>query len=58
MRVLVKESVGDFVYAMRERVLDDPNWTGVSWDHPRVADWSKASSIIADYVAEHPEEEV
>lgn len=54
LRVLVKESVGDFVYTMRERVLDDPDFTGNSWDHPRVADWGKASTIITDYVAEHP----
>lgn len=57
LRVLVKENVGDFVYAMRERVLDDPDWRGVSWDHPRVKAWSDASSIIVDYVAEHPEQD-
>lgn len=57
LRVLVNENVGEFVYAMRERALDDPDWTGNSWDHPRVAAWGKASEIIADYVAEHPEDE-
>lgn len=57
LRVLVKESVGDFVYTMRERVLGDPDFRGNSWDHPRVKAWSDASRIIEDYVKEHPESE-
>lgn len=56
LRVLVKEGVGDFVYTMRERVVNDPEWTGVSWDHPRVKAWSDASQIVAEYVKQHPEE--
>ncbi len=56
LRVFVAENIGDFVYTMRERVLDDPNFTGVSWEHPRVKAWSDASQIVTQYVSEHPEE--
>lgn len=57
LRVLVSESLGDFTYSIRERVLGDPNWTGDNtWDHPRVIAWSDASQTIARYVNEHPEQ--
>ena len=54
LRVLVAESVGDFTYTIRDRVLGDPDWTGDStWDHPRVKAWSDASQTIERYVKEH-----
>lgn len=56
LRVFVAEEIGDFVYTMRERVLDDPSFTGNSWDHPRVKAWSDASRVVAQYVAERPEQ--
>ena len=28
---------GPFIYRIRDRVREeDPDWTGVAWDHPRV----------------------
>ena len=50
LRVLMREHLSDFIYNIRERVGADASYTGNSWDHPRVKDWSDACMIIQDYL--------
>jgi len=42
IKILVEdESIGDFIYNIRERALDS-EFEGNSWDHPRVIRYSNA----------------
>lgn len=55
-RVLVDESLSDWVYAVRDRApQDDPTYTGNSWDHPRVTAFSDACMTIERFVKANPE---
>lgn len=45
LRTLDEESIGDFVYTIRER-------EGLGWDGPRVVAWSHAAQTIKKVVAE------
>jgi hypothetical protein len=55
-RVLVAESLGDWVYSVRDRALqDDPTYFGISWQHPRVKAFSDAAEVIERFVKANPE---
>ena len=56
LRVLMRESLGDFIYTIRERVLEDGTFKGSTWDHPRVRAWGEACKAIGRHVASLPEE--
>lgn len=45
LRTLDEESIGDFVYTIRDR-------EGLGWDGPRVVAWDHAAQIIKKVVAE------
>lgn len=51
--VVIDESLGDFVYAVREKTLSDVSYAGSSWDHPRVKAFSDAVQILTEYVHDH-----
>lgn len=44
LRTLLDESIGDFVYQIRDRELK-------GWDGPRVAAWSEACRMVEKYAA-------
>lgn len=53
LKVLVDvESVGDWVYEVRERALADDSFTGNTWDHPRVKAFSDAVTTITTALRE------
>lgn len=50
---LDEESVGDFVYTIRERVdMSELPKGASSWDHPRVVAWGDAAAVLAKYAKE------
>ena len=52
IKILVEEEhIGDFVYNVRERALDDSNYKGNSWDHPRVKRFSDAVTALEIWLA-------
>lgn len=40
--LLIDESIGDFIYTIRDRVASDPAFPGETWEHPRVKAFSDA----------------
>lgn len=46
LTVLSSESVGDFVYNIREKAAEDPECPENSWNHPRVKAWGKVCAMI------------
>lgn len=54
LRVVVDdESLGDFIYSVRERTHEDEDWTGSSWDHPRTVAFGEAVDVLTRYLREH-----
>lgn len=49
-RTLVKESLGDWIYDVRDRRDRDDGFVGDSWDHPSVVAFGKACRIIERFV--------
>lgn len=45
-------SLGDFVYDIRERVVDDLPEGMSSWDHPQVKAWIEGCSLAREALAE------
>lgn len=46
LTVLSSESVGDFVYNIRERAAEDPKCPKNSWNHPRAKAWGEVCAMI------------
>ena len=54
--LVVEESVGDFIYEVRERAIsNDPTFHGSSWFHPRVTRWNAAVMTLKAYLERSPE---
>lgn len=52
--VLVDEALGDFIYTVRDRALDDDDnsFAGSSWDHPRVIAFGHAVDVLERFYKE------
>lgn len=46
LKVLDKESLGDFIYDIRSHECGSGEWEGDSWKGPRVTAWSDACSRL------------
>lgn len=51
-RVLHAESVGDAVYDVRDRAAGDREFTGNTWEHPRVVAYGEACAVISNIAKE------
>lgn len=50
--VLEAESIGDFVYEVRDRAAADASFTGNTWEHPRVVAYGEAAQVISEIAKE------
>ena len=51
LRLLSKESLGDWVYEIRDKVIESDFEN--TWDHPRVVSWGRACELTAELVKKH-----
>jgi hypothetical protein len=54
-RVLDRLGVGDFIYNVRERHLDEVPDGVSSWEAPSVKAWGAACMLISELVKKYPE---
>jgi hypothetical protein len=47
--LLDEESIGDYIYTVRERAGNDATFTGNSWDHPRVTRYQEALTALREF---------
>lgn len=46
--ILEEEHIGDFIYNVRERAVQDPSYKGDSWHHPRVKRYGDAVARLTE----------